>query len=263
MPRAPKPVEDQFARIAAHYDALMFNVPYGLWADYIGQLALLSGRPIWAGSKLLDLATGTGSIALEFAERGCHVTGLDISAPMIAEAKRKAAARELDVSFICADLTSFHLPAEFDHAVCVYDSLNYIRDVHDLERAFANIRRALKPGGLFIFDVNTVRALEAELFTQTSRPDAPVRYQWRSKYNPRTRTSRIKMDFAIVETGEKFTIVQRQRAYTDAELRSLLHRSGFGAPKTYAAYGFQQPGPDSDRTFYVTAAEGEALDRET
>lgn len=254
MPPTPKQGEDQFARIAPHYDALMFNVPYELWADYLGQLALLSSWPIWPGSKLLDLATGTGSIALEFAERGCHVTGIDLSAPMIAEAKRKASARRLDVSFLCGDLVNFTLPPEFDHAVCLYDSLNYILQADDLKHAFANIRGSLKPGGLFIFDINTVRALEGELFTQTSRPDAPVRYTWKSKYNARTRISRIKMDFEIVETGEEFQIVQHQRAYTDAEIRSLLHHAGFSAPRAYAAYGFKDPTPETDRTFYVAAA---------
>ncbi|HUU55151.1 MAG TPA: class I SAM-dependent methyltransferase [Armatimonadota bacterium] len=259
MDRArPPDDEDQFARIAPHYDALMANVPYGLWASYIGQLALLAGRPIWPGSKLLDLATGTGPVALEFAERGCDVTAIDLSPAMIAEAQRKAAEQGTDVLFLCRDLADFNLPPDFDHAVCLYDSLNYVIDPDKLKQAFANTRRALKPGGIFVFDVNTVRALEEDLFTQNSRPGAPVAYQWKSTYHPGTRLSRIKMEFCIPATNEQFTIIHRQRAYTDAELHSYLFHAGFAPVACYEAYRVSPPSPDSDRVFYVATAAGEA-----
>jgi len=255
MSRARAVNEDQFARLAPHYDALMANVPYGLWVDYVSRLATLGGRPIWPGSRLLDLATGTGSVALEFARRGCLVVGVDLSAPMIAEAERKAALEDLPARFLVRDLCDFDLPAEFDHAVCLYDSLNYILDPEDLQHAFAHIERALKPGALLIFDVNTVRALDEEMFTQKSRPGAPVEYQWKSKYDPRTRTSRIRMDFHVLSTGEKFRIMHRQRAYTEAEIRSLLFQAGFTNVTTYDAYRSLPPGPESDRVFYVVSAE--------
>ncbi|NIR03489.1 MAG: methyltransferase domain-containing protein [Gemmatimonadales bacterium] len=254
MRRVRSADQDQFARIAPHYDALMANVPYGLWANYIGQLAHLAGRPVRPGSKLLDLATGTGSLALQFAERGCDVTGIDLSAPMIAEAKRKAADQGLNAVFLCRDLADFHLPPEFDYAICVYDSLNYVLDGRDTERAFANTRRALKSGALLVFDVNTVRALEAELFTQDSRPGAAVRYRWKSTYDPETRISKIRMDFRIPDTGERFAVTHHQRAYTDAELRSYLRHAGFRPVTAYEAYRFVPPSPESDRVFYVAVA---------
>jgi SAM-dependent methyltransferase len=229
----------------------MAKVPYNLWADYITDLSHATGRPIRPGCRLLDLATGTGSLALAFAARGCYVTGIDRSEPMLVEARRKAAAEHLTVEFICRDLSDFQLPAVFDHAVCVYDSLNYILEPELLKRAFADTRAALKPGGLFIFDVNTVRALEAELFTQASLDPGPVRYRWVSRYHPASRICRVRMTFEIAATGEKFTIVHRQRAYTDAELRSFLDSAGFADITAYNAYTTQPPSPDSDRVFYV------------
>jgi len=256
MSRARSTDEDQFARIAPYYDALMANVPYGLWASYISQLALLAGRPIWPRSKLLDLATGTGSIALHFAERGCDVTGIDLSPAMIEEAKRKAAEQGADVLFLCLDLADFDLPPEFDQAVCLYDSLNYLLEPDNLKRAFANTRCALKPGGVLIFDVNTVRALEEELFTQDNRPGTDVKYHWVSKYDPKTRISRVKMGFHIPSTDERFTIIHRQRSYTDAEIRSYLAHAGFAPVSAYDAYRVTPPGPHSDRVFYAATAAG-------
>lgn len=245
---------DPFARIAPHYDALMASVPYSRWADYITQLAALSGRLIRPGTHLLDLATGTGSVALEFAARACVVTGVDLSEPMLVEARRKAADRGLDVQFLCCDLQDLDLPAQFDHAVCLYDSLNYILAPGALKRAFAAVRRALKPGGLLLFDVNTVHALEAELFTQTSSDATPVQYRWVSNYHPGTRISRIKMDFQVPRTNERFSVVHRQRAYTDSELRSFLFHAGFTDIRSYDGYRLTPPTPMSDRVFYVATA---------
>jgi len=245
---------DPFALIAPHYDALMSNVPYDLWVQYVLQLASRAGRPVRPGSSVLDLATGTGSVAFEFAALGCRVTGIDCSEPMLAEARRKAAERDLHIPFLCRDLADFQLPAEFDHAVCLYDSLNYILDLADLERAFASTRAALNSTGVFIFDVNTVQALEAELFTQEHRPGAAVEYRWRSKYNARTRMSRIKMQFRVVATGERISAVHYQRAYTDSQIRAGLSEAGFMAVASYDAYRFAPPTPESDRVFYVASA---------
>ena len=248
-PRTPDP----FARIAPHYDALMVGVPYAAWADYVTQLAARAGRPILPGAKLLDLATGTGSVALQFAARGCAVTGIDRSQPMLAEAQRKVAQQGFDIPLLCRDLADFHLPPDFDHALCLYDSLNYILDDKEVKRAFANVGAALKPDGLFIFDVNTVQALEAELFTQSNVSGAPVEYRWKSKYHSDTRTSRINMSFRVRASGEKFTIVHHQRAYTDAEIRSFLAHAGFKKVTAYEAYRMSPPRHQTDRVYYVAA----------
>jgi SAM-dependent methyltransferase len=232
----------------------MARVPYDFWADYVAELASLAGHPIRPGDALLDLATGTGSVALEFAARGCITTGIDASDPMLAQARRKAAEKGLSVTFICRDLADFDLPSAFDHALCLYDSLNYILEPANIERTFANVRTALKPTGILIFDVNTVRALEEELFTQRSADAPEVAYNWTSKYDPGTRSTRIRMDFRISSTGEEFTIYHHQRAYTDAELRSFLAKAGFRDVVAYDGYRLAPLREESDRAFYVARA---------
>jgi len=244
---------DQFARIAPYYDQLMASVPYARWADYVCDLALNVCRPIFPGMRLLDLATGTGSVAIEFARRGCQVTALDLSGPMLEVARRKAKEAGLAITFLRRDLRRFSIPAEFNCAVCLYDSLNYILEPEDLKEAFANIRAALTPVGTFIFDVNTVHALEAELFTQTSPSEAPIRYRWQSQYDPETRLSTIRMHFEIRETQEKIAVVHRQRAYPDAEIRSFLLQAGFGEVQSFDGYRLTPPTITSDRVFYVAA----------
>ena len=245
---------DPFARIAHFYDALMASVPYGMWADYVSLLAGAADRPIEPDARLLDLATGTGSVALEFAARGCTVTGLDRSAPMLSEATRKAAQRRLDVEFLCRDLAEFELPASFEFAVCLYDSFNYLLDPLSLKQAFANARGALVGGGLLIFDVNTVHALAAELFTQESPDGAPVRYRWVSRYDAPRRISRVSMYFEEPDTGDSITVTHQQRAYTEEELRVLLSQAGFRDIRAYEAYQLRAPREQSDRVFFLAHA---------
>ena len=245
---------DPFARIAHFYDALMASVPYGMWADYVSFLAGAADRPIEPEARLLDLATGTGSVALEFAARGCIVTGIDRSAPMLAQASRKAVARGLPAEFLCRDLADFHLPERFEFAVCLYDSFNYLLEPRLLKQAFANVRGALADDALLIFDVNTVHALAAELFTQESPPGAPVRYRWVSKYQPRRRMSRISMYFEEPGTGESITVTHEQRAYTEEELRVCLSQTGFRDIRAYEAYQLRAPREQSDRVFFVAHA---------
>ena len=104
---------------------------------------------------------------------------------------------------------------------------------------------------MLVFDVNTVHALEAELFTQISPADAPVRYRWVSKYDPAARVSTIRMHFEIQQTQEKIDVVHRQRAYTDMELRSFLLHASFGDIRVYDGYRLTPPTVTSDRVFYV------------
>jgi hypothetical protein len=155
------------------------------------------------------------------------------------------------VNFVCRNLTDFDLPSAYEHAVCLYDSLNYLLEASDIKRAFANARRALAPNGAFIFDVNTVRALEAELFTQRSPSGAAVEYNWHSTYDPSCRRTRIRMDFRIPAQQERFSIYHHQRAYTDTEIRSYLTEARFRDVTAYDGYRLAPPTDESDRVFYV------------
>ena len=69
--------------LAEHYDDLMDVVPYDFWADYVQTLFDVADHQ---PSRVLDCACGTGNLSFELAGRGLDVTGVDISAAMIAVA---------------------------------------------------------------------------------------------------------------------------------------------------------------------------------
>ncbi len=71
------------------------------------------------GAAILDVGCGTGRHAVELAKRGYKVTGIDLSAAMLEEARKKAKVAGVKASFIRADATDFTLPAKFDAAICL------------------------------------------------------------------------------------------------------------------------------------------------
>lgn len=250
-----------FTEIVPYYDALMAMVPYRMWADYTEALAARHGlspsQPGKSGrarpTRILDLATGTGSIALELACRAYEVTGVDSSPGMIEVARDKARSRELPVRFLRQDMRRLRLePASFDLVTCIYDSLNYLTEPRDLARAFRGVSRALRAGGLFIFDLNTAFAFAEELFAQENMSEGPVRYRWFSSYDAQARICRVDMEF-WTDDGKHFREVHFQRAYTHDEIEHLLEQASLKLLDCYEAYTMLPSGKQSDRIFYVAS----------
>ena len=105
--------------------------------------ALGIGQP---GQRLLDLGTGTGLVACEFARRGARVSGIDIAPGQIAAARKDAAAEGLDVDFQVAPAEACPFPAaSFDVAVASQCWMYF-----DVDRTLAELRRVLAPGGVLV-----------------------------------------------------------------------------------------------------------------
>ena len=230
----------------------MASVPYSMWVDYIEEIfEHFRVRP----RRILDIATGTGTVALLLAERGYQLTGVDLSEAMLEQARRKAREMGLQAEFAHGDAADLRLSAaSFDAAVCLYDSLNYILDPQQLQQAFAGIAAALVRGGLFIFDLNTIYSFEQELFTQQSlSPEREVRYRWHSKYDQGQRIARVDMEFWAAD-GAHFRETHYQRGHSVEEVSEMLERAGFIVEALCEAYTFLPPGPKSERIFYVARA---------
>jgi SAM-dependent methyltransferase len=104
-----------------------------------------------AGESVLDVGCGCGDTTLELARRvapGGSVLGVDISAPMLEQARRNAAAANLAATFMQADAQTHHFePASFDLVFSRFGVMFFA----DPAAAFANLRRALRPNGRLAF----------------------------------------------------------------------------------------------------------------
>jgi demethylmenaquinone methyltransferase/2-methoxy-6-polyprenyl-1,4-benzoquinol methylase len=131
-----------FATIADRYDLITVLLSYGQDQRWKRKLVALAAPR--AGSRAVDLATGTGDIAFQLAAAGADVVGLDVTHRMIELAHEKAMALSRGPSFLVGDMIALPFADEsFDLATAGYG----LRNVPDLRAAIAEIHRVLKRGG--------------------------------------------------------------------------------------------------------------------
>jgi len=243
--------EVAFGELAPYYDYLMRQIPYERWADYVEDLFLLGRHE---PSSILDLCCGTGRFGLAMARRGYEVVGVDLSYPMARQAAVNARNEGAELQIVNADACALPFEREFDAVVSVFDSLNYITSDDGLLLAYESAARALRPRGLFVFDINTVTALREELFTQSRGGSLDrLHYEWRSRWDPAARLSTIQMTFVWRDEGRNHSFQEThvQRGYDDDEIRDTLRKSGLRLLGAYQAYTTRPLSEDVSRAFYL------------
>lgn len=110
-----------------------------------------------AGARVLDVACGQGRHAVELAARGFDVTGIDLSAPLLERARRRAADAGVSVTWIEQDMRA---PARgpFDLAVNLFNAFGYLEDEYQDQRVLDAVATALRPGGVFVQEVGNREA---------------------------------------------------------------------------------------------------------
>jgi len=186
-----------------------------------------------AGGPVLEVACGTGRITLPIARAGIDITGLDISRPMLEQARRKAEAEGLAVPWLERDCRE--IEAEGAYAL-IFSATNAMQHLHDFASVtgfLASARRALLPGGTLILDVFNPDP------AKLARTEA-TRYQHKTIIDPAGRTicvevatqydaARQSLDFTLFYLCEEALIRTKQvsmRCFFPEELRTLCRYSG-------------------------------------
>ena len=112
---------------------------------------------------VLELGCGTGEIAIRLAHLGKQVCATDISKDMLEVAKYKCIDFKADVMLSRIDMCDFAVDSQLDLILCLCDSLNYVIDLKNVKQAFENTYNALKKGGSFIFDIDSMYKMETIL----------------------------------------------------------------------------------------------------
>ena len=121
------------------YDDLTENVEYEKRFHYM--MSFFKEYNIQNGARILDLACGTGSFSLLFANAGYRVTGMDASEQMLTVADSKCGGR---ANFLKGDMCSFRLSEMYDGCICCMDSINHLSDLEQVEHAFRCVGSSLK-----------------------------------------------------------------------------------------------------------------------
>ena len=245
---------DAYHELAQSYDRLTNDVDYDATVDFYFEILKREGL---APRTAVDLACGTGSVALRLAQKGLQVTAVDMSWEMLMVAQQKAMEAGVYPQFACQKLQDLHLPRAVDLAVCALDSMDYILDPRDCERAIRRVYRMLNPGGCFIFDVNTpekLRAMDGQVFLDE---DEDVYCVWRGEFDEKTNICSYGMDLfqRRGEVWHRSFEEHREYAYSAGQLVGYLRGAGFTAIKVYADRSFDAPGAGEQR-IYLKARKG-------
>ena len=243
---------NSYGALAGAYDGLMQDGLYRKRADYLLRQFRKSGIEI---RSVLDLACGTGTIACMLAEEGYHVTATDGSEEMLTEAARKAADLELDQPpfFLHQSMPRLRLAEPVDAAISTVDSLNYLTRPADVQETFRRVGKYLKPGGLFIFDVNSpykLRRMDGQMYMDETEDSFCV---WRTAFSEKTKVCTYWVDLFTRGPDDRWDRdfeEHRERAWEEEELRAWLAAAGFSRVRVTGDLKMSPPRPDEDRWIF-------------
>lgn len=240
---------DAYHALAASYDRLTNDVDYEATVEFYMQIL---DRERVKPRSVVDLACGTGSVTAILARMGYPVLGIDMSEEMLTEAAMKTMDLNPMPRFVCQKLQELKLPRAVDMAVCALDSLDYITDPEDCKEAIRRIYKALNPGGIFIFDVNTPEklcAMDGQVFLDE---DEDVYCVWRGEFEEETNICTYWMDL-FQRQGKVWNRSyeeHREYAYSEEQLRGYLKEAGFTHIEVYADRKFESPAEGEQRIYF-------------
>lgn len=227
-----------------------------LFSRYLDEL--LKRHPV-AGRRALDMACGTGTLAMNLADHGWEVVGYDASAAMLACARRKAADSDSDGQprFLQGDMRQLgdaFAPASFDLITCTYDSLNYLLTDDDFVACIRSVADVLAPGGLFVGDMNTRHFMEHDWGTCDIQEHQGYTQICQSSFDPVASTSTMHLTGFLGDDQygyERFDEIHIERAYDHETVTRVLEDAGLTPEACYHCFTFRPPTPTTQRLAWV------------
>ena len=250
-----------YSGFAEIYDALMFDAPYDEWAWWIDKWITDSAQsdepdaPKSGASAriVVDLGCGTGSISVRLAKMGYSVIGIDSSSDMLGIAYEKSVSHGENILFVNQDITQLDLYGSAHAFVSVCDVMHYILEVESLQRVFERVFLFLEPGGVFIFDMNTVfkyrEKMGGRIFSGTGT-DGEY-YVWKNKFCEKTMINEYNVIFHDGKNDAVFSERHLQRAYEIAVVEDLLKLTGFHAIGVKCGYSDKPLEKESIRAVFT------------
>ena len=243
---------EAYSDFAKVYDLFMDNVNYEEWSRYL--CTILKENGIEDG-LVLELGCGTGTMTELMASAGYDMIGVDNSEEMLAEAMEKRVASGHDILYLMQDMQDFELYGTVLAVISTCDSMNYLLEEDELSEVFTLVNNYLDPGGLFIFDMNTVYKYQKLLGNQTIAENRPEgSFIWENDYDEETGINVYELAlFLPREDGlyEKSEEVHYQRAYPEEIITKMIEESGMELLAVYDAYTREAPGETSGRLTFI------------
>lgn len=215
-----------YQEFAEFYDDLFDEKLYDQWFAY-------TTKRIQPTGQLLDLACGTGRLAVKLAQAGYSVAGADLSENMLSMADQRAREAGQQISFFQADMRSLDGLADYNGITCFDDSLCYLETTADLQQTFTQIFEHLKAGGHFLFDVITPYQTD-EVYPgyMYNFQDDDRAFMWTS-YASENVAHGIEHELTFFlydsqkDAYDAYNELHKERTYPVETYRQLLNKAGF------------------------------------
>ncbi|WP_442595066.1 class I SAM-dependent DNA methyltransferase [Neobacillus sp. D3-1R] len=221
-----------YGKFAYLYDQLMQDIPYEKWLEIT---ARYKQKYQVRGSRLLDIACGTGELSCRFAMEDYDVTGIDLSEDMLAVAKEKSDAEGLKIPYFQQNMAELEGLGQFDLITIFCDSLNYLSNEQEVIKTFEGVASHLEDNGLFLFDVHSEYKMEEIFKNQTfTYIEDDICYIWNCfegeyPFSVEHELTFFVKDNQLKERYERVEEFHFQRTYSINQYKKWLEQTGFEA----------------------------------
>jgi len=237
--------DKSYEKFAEVYDSI---IPDKFHNDYYKFIVKILRKLKYKPESILEVACGTGKLMKIFDIKGYNIEGLDLSKNMLYIAKKK----QLRVHQ--ADMVNFDFNKKYDLILNIFDSLNYVQNISDLQKCFESTNKHLCQNGLFIFDMHSDFKINKIL------PNVNTEYYkigdteliWLNKHKPNIWIAEMIM---FSKSNGKFTRFYEkhvEKAYKLTRIKKLLKKTNFELLYIYSDFNFGKIKRNSKRWFFVT-----------
>lgn len=241
---------EAYEALARAYDQLITPQEREQWLRDVPRRLVEAG--VTPPMRVLDLACGTGQLALCLAQAGYRVMGVDLSSQMLDQAAKNAQRQGVFLPLVQQDMRRLDLHHEVEAVLCACDGLNYMTTPEDLRQALGSVCRVLRPGGLFLFDVSTREKLQAMDGEFYGEEEENVAYLWENRFDQASQCLTMDITFFFqVDAARDLFRRQRelhvQRGHSREELEAALTAAGFAVQTVEEAFTRHSPAPGCQR----------------
>ncbi|SEK61595.1 MULTISPECIES: class I SAM-dependent DNA methyltransferase [unclassified Butyrivibrio] len=218
---------------------------------------------------VVELGCGTGSFTEEMAKLGYDMIGIDNSGEMLGIARNKMEKAGLDIMYLEQDMCELDLFCTAGTIVSVCDSINYLIEDEQIRKAFTKVNNYLYPGGLFLFDFNTLhkyRDVIGNVTIAENREDCS--FIWENFFDIDTNINEYDLTLFVKkdksgdkeeELFERSIETHLQRGYTLDEMKAFIEQAGMSFITAIDADTHDQPTEDSERIYVLAREHGKLM----
>ncbi|MGX7419493.1 class I SAM-dependent DNA methyltransferase [Carnobacterium gallinarum] len=239
-----------YQTFAQVYDAIMDDSLYQDWLSYVEQEVENKGQ------TLLELACGTGALAVTLKQGGFDVTGLDLSENMLSLANDRALEAGVKLPLLEGNMLDLSEIGTYQVVTCFSDSICYMPDDEAVLKVFQEVFQILEAGGTFLFDVHSTYQID-EVFPGYMYNDQSeeISFLWTSYAGEVPHSIEHDLTFYVLDEEknlyERFDECHHERTYPLEQFLKMLTIAGFSTVQVTAEFGKSEVTDTSTRWFFA------------